>query len=194
VRLCHDINMRVLVPIFICFAILPFQASAVGGKGTYIGINSFYSGHKSETNNPGSTSTETARFNNDINIGYVMPYGLYLGGTLMFETVRAGARQSRDGVGLSIGYLYKYWMFTANYYFLAELDLGTFPASRWTKGTGLEFNVGFLLDVSQTIKVGPQIMFRSIDYKNFSISSVENSSYSFRQVDTLPQLKFCVIF
>jgi hypothetical protein len=186
--------MRGLLLIFISFLILPLQASAVGGKGTYIGVNSFYSDHKSETNNPSSTSTETARFNNDINIGYVMPNGLYLGGTLLFETVRAGARQSRDGVGLSLGYLYKYWMFTANYYFLAELDLGTFPASRWTKGSGLEYSVGFLLDVSPTIKVGPQIMYRIIDYKNFSTGSVENSSYSYRQIDTLPQLKFCVIF
>jgi hypothetical protein len=174
-------------------------ASARGssGGGYLTGLNLYYYTQNEEAAMPTATTTKSADTYIDLNLGYIMSNGLYFG-LLYFtdSTDHNGARTTGySGYGPSIGWMFNSgWMIKAHYVLDSTDDKYSTTLDKWTKGTGLQLDVGYMFPVSSTFHLGAQLVYKSIKFTNYNDGTTDFTTYSYTKTETLPQITMAFVF
>ena len=134
-----------------------------------------YYSDKSEINNTESESTETRL---DARFGYVLPMGLYLGGTYSyFNQENCSGSTCTDGggnmLGPTIGYYSMRGFYTLFTYHITG-EAGDDP--KFTGAQGPQVDVGWVFPLSSFFAIGPQLTWRSIEYDKVETSGVSQDT------------------
>jgi hypothetical protein len=116
----------------------------------------------------GTHKVNTAKFDlsyTDVTIGYVRSKGLYLGG--IYGTGGVGDDKYTH-FGASLGYALNGWELLAHYLLGGTYDSG---GSSYEKGTGTQFDIGYLFKTGSSILIGIQYTSRDVTYKLKSSST-----------------------
>ncbi len=180
------------------------QSFAKGsGDGVLLSINPSYS---SASDNLGDSSSANdvsiTSINMDLSAGYLMGNGLYLGGLYLSNSGESSTdggatkqKTSATGMGLSVGYMKNGWLVHAHYILSAEKDDDTSTAGKWTKGTGTQFDFGYIMPISGMFYMGMQLSISSVEYGTSVDSSGTEDTSNKRKVSGIaPKLRFTFIF
>ncbi len=105
-----------------------------------------------------STSSRTVM---DLKFGQIMSSGLYWG--LVYNSDFVGTDNKGTGYGASLGFFSNGWFGIAHY--LLSHERSTSATAKWTNGTGLNAEVGYMFNPSGSFNVGVGFNYSSINYK-----------------------------
>ncbi len=177
----------------------PGWARSSGGDGVLLSLNPYY-GTSSDDALAGTpttnayTSTTTLL---DINLGYQMAAGLYLGALYFTDTgasTNPTGATSNSGYGVSAGYMKNGWFGHLHYILSADKDDNTANADKWSKGTGIQVDLGYMMPVSGAFMLGVELAYRSLSYSTNTVSSVESTTTARKTADMMPKIRFTFIF
>ncbi|MBY0316716.1 MAG: autotransporter outer membrane beta-barrel domain-containing protein [Bdellovibrionales bacterium] len=128
-----------------------------------------FSYFKDETTNKNNAAddSESKRTMFDIKLAYLHYSGLYLGG--IYTTGKIGDDKT-SGVGPTLGYShYSGFYALFSYYLMSkyEVDPNTSGLTyrELSDGMGAQVDIGWVFPLTSTFSIGPQISYRSINYK-----------------------------
>lgn len=201
----RSLKMAVAVSAIIMASHQSFARSS-SGDGVMLSLNPMYS----TSSDNESASTEGAITANatqgttvllDFNIGYQMGNGLYLG--LLYASDSGESKNSSgvttkataSGYGPSIGYMKNGWFGHFHYILSSEYDSNTSTTAKWTKGTGMQVDVGYMMPVSSVFSLGVEMSYRSLEYGTFKDDTGTDITDNKRKVsDMMPRLRLTFIF
>lgn len=166
--------MRFLMTLFVVFSAMTAHADIVFAPGIS------YSTHKEETT---AGTGESKDITYDLRLGYLHPSGLYLGGMYSKLTV-----DDFDGSSFAatIGFQhYSGFMALFHYHLMAEMDRTA--TTTMTDGMGPQIDIGWVFPITYMFSVGPQITYRSINYKKLDNGS-GTSETDITRSDIMPYL------
>lgn len=172
------------------------QSFAKGsGDGVLLSLNPMYKTQKVEINSAASIDVKTTLM--DINLGYQMGNGLYLG--LLYITDSsdsAGTKSTTTGYGPSVGYMKNGWFVHGHYILASENDLNTADAAldKWKKGTGIQADFGYMAMISGPFYLGIQMTYRTLEYKTYETGGVDSTAFTFKATEMMPKLRLTFIF
>ncbi len=101
----------------------------------------------------------------DAKAGYIFDFGLFVGGQVAYEMGKSGGNDVTNyNVGPSVGYLSDDTGFfvSATYHLLGMSDLDA--GGKYDKGQGLQIDLAYPMPITDSLKFGPQISYKSIKY------------------------------
>lgn len=155
-------------------ALGPQKAEARGGgsDGWLLGFDLSYISDKEETTTSSTSSSESATTFYDVNLGYTMPSGLYVGGIYASKsysssgTASVSTSASANAMGAVIGYGFMNGMYLNGIYFLSATD------QDYKKGSGMGVELGWRTFASGSFFYGAKLSYRSLKYtENTTVAS-----------------------
>lgn len=115
----------------------------------------------------------------DLRFGYILDFGLYLGGLYSLQDYDLLAESSDSFLGPSVGYYYKGLFAVLTYYVYGERDLSQGDI-KYTNAVGFQLDLSYSVPVAENILVGPQLTFHNIEFKEAERSGIsETTNYKF---------------
>ena len=131
--------------------------------------NLSYTSEKYET---AGVSSEGTTIMLDLRAGFVLNSGLFLGGTYAYEGYDTG---SDDGTASSlaptVGYFNSGFLAMLTYHFMATTELDA--TTDLIEGAGPQIDIGYVLPVTDSFHLGPQLRWRSLDYGKVETGGVK---------------------
>lgn len=167
-------------------ALIFFSLSSQGAgmySGTLLTVNGYlYSVTTEDT--PGSNSESKITIY-DFKLGYLSSGGYYLGLLTTARDQENGTAEDGRSTGGSFGYVGSRGFFVMGHYIFSAEKAG------YREGSGWQGDFGYLTTVSQSMVVGVEVAYRSIDYKK----NDANPSLTLRkQSEIFPMLTVGVLF
>ncbi len=185
-------SIRYLVVSALVLAAGQSFAKGGSGDGVLLSLNPMYKTQKIESS--GVTSADIKSTLMDINLGYQMGNGLYLGLLYITDSIdSSGTKSSITGYGPSVGYMKNGWFVHGHYILSSEYDDNTSNADKFNKGTGMQVDFGYLAMISGPFYLGVEMSYRALEYKNAQISNVDVAT-SLKFTDMMPKLRLTFIF
>jgi hypothetical protein len=131
----------------------------------------------------------------DANFGLIMESGLYLGVLYGSSTVDDQALSTKPSLahyGASLGFHSGGFFIHGHYLASAEIKKATATSDR-TDGTGTQFDVGYIVNISGPFFLGGQVTSRTLEYKTLKTGSVEATS-AHKVVDLYPSIRLTLIW
>ncbi len=156
------------------------RGSGSGGFSFNLGL--FYS--KQETHSKdslnGSSDSTGDRTTYDLNLGYLIDNGIYVG--LLNSTTTCNNSFPGTGThqGASLGY-----HFNESAFFHAHYILSASIAGSYSKGSGYQADLGYTLTFSGKAHVGTMLSYRSITYKEYA-SGYTGTLISYNTTELVP--------
>lgn len=172
-------------------------AFAKGGAGILVSLNTMYSDSKTESTTSGITSTAKANsMNTDLNLGYQMMSGLYLGLLYVTESGTSGSTKSSvSGYGPSIGYMASNGFFIHGHYIMsAELDDDTSTTTKFKKGTGPQVDFGYMMPISSSANIGLQLTYKDVKYASYYNGTADVTTTTLKATEMYPKIRFGFMF
>lgn len=155
-----------------------------GGSGVMLNVNAYMYNYTSKSD-PGSTTDGSSSIY-DVKLGYLsnsLYYGILV--TSRNEDPLGTGSSTGSATGASLGYFFGEGFFiTGHYIFSATLGDDA------KKGTGLQFDFGYLANVSSNFQVGVELTRRDIKYAEVGGST----DVTYQLTETFPMLTFGFIF
>lgn len=153
--------------------VLPIQSWATSG---YEGFNFapalFYSKSESKDNVSGTKSEQNVLILS-LRVGVTMSGGFYLGGLYEMETTDSGSTDLTDkNLGVSAGFTSD-GSFIVFHYIFNSIDEISATSEYSGSGYGLDF--GHQFKISNSFSIGPQFIYRAINYNKLKTSGSESS-------------------
>lgn len=186
------ITMTVLSALMLAFAPLQAEARGSGMDGWLLDFDLSYLSSKTETTTSSSTSnSQSSTTYYDVNLGYIMPSGLYVGGVYGAKnysssgSASVSTSTSASAMGASVGYAASNGVYINATYFLSATD------QDYKKGSGLGLDLGWRSFMSSSFFVGAKLTYRSLKYtENATVSGFESTTSTV----VLPYLSFGFTF
>lgn len=158
-----------------------------------LSLNPLYETRKDSV---GSASVEDSKkMYLDFNFGRQEGGGLYYGLLYISDSVsNLGSTQTLTGYGPSIGYMTGAWFVHGHYVFSAEFDPATGDNQKWTKGSGLQMDLGYLMNISGPLNFGLQLSFRNLQFKSNNTGGVDDESNARSINELYPKFRFTFLF
>lgn len=178
-------------------------AKGGSGEGVLLSINPSYGSATDNQGTSGSTDdTSSSSMNMDLNAGYLMGSGLYLGALYVSDSneysLNGGTTTTKGkatGMGVTAGYMKNGWLVHGHYILSAETDSDTSTADKWTKGTGIQFDFGYIMPISGVFNMGMQLTYSSVEYgTSVNNAGTEDTSNKRKITGISPKLRFTFIF
>ncbi len=172
-----------------------------GGMGFVTNLDLSYSSSEVVTTVPVATPPETTDKQTsivyDLNLGYAMSNGLYLGLIYFSRTVdQAGASvPTLTGYGPSVGYMASNGFFVTGHYILsASSEKLNAAGAKFDKGSGIQADLGYQMNVSGAFSVGVLLTYRSLNFTNYNDGTTDDSTYKQKDTNIYPQLRLGFMF
>lgn len=186
------ITMMVLSALVFAFAPQKAEARGSGMDGWLIDFDLSYMSSKEESKVSGATGdSQSATTYYDVNLGYVMSNGLYVGGVYGAKnysssgSATVSTSSSASAMGASVGYAASNGVYINATYFLSATD------QDYKKGSGMGVDLGWRSFMSSNFFVGAKLSYRSLKYtENTTIAGFESRT----STTTLPYLSFGFTF
>lgn len=126
----------------------------------------------------------------DLRLGYVMDFGLYLGGLYSIHDQDMLADSSDSYFGPSVGYYNSGFLIVGTYYLYGERDL-TNGVGKYAGAKGYQLDISYSVPITKSISMGPQLTYHTVEFDE--IQSSGNSSptdYSFSGISPYFNLTF----
>jgi len=148
------------------------------------GLTYFKRDLENPTPAPGAVGTaEVSTLQIDAKGGYIFDFGLIVGANLSYSTGKSGTDDINMFIGgPMVGYSDQYFGFfiTATYHVFGTADWDTM--GKYDKLSGLQVDLGYPMEISETIKLGPQISIRSIKHEDNTLAG------DYKSKDIIPSL------
>jgi hypothetical protein len=165
--------MRFMIALVVLFSSLAANAEIVFSPSVS------YLSQKDE--NSGTVSEEKIG-TYDFKLGYLHQSGLYLGG--MYSMMKVND-DSGSSLAATVGYHHFSGFFALfSYHLMAEMDAG---ANKIKNGVGPQIDLGWVFPLTSMFSVGPQITYRSINYKKADTGGV-TSDIDFTRSNLMPYI------
>ena len=182
------------------FASSPVLAKG-GGSGVVTALNLYYITQEvtQELTPAAATTAKGAETSIDLNIGYGMSNGLYLGflyGLDNYSTTTADVTTTPaySGYGPSVGYMAPNGLFVVGSYILsASYEKLNTAGAKWTKGSGIQADFGYQMNVAGNFSVGVLMTYRTVSYTNFNDGTTD-AAYKYTTTQMYPQIRFGFMF
>jgi hypothetical protein len=179
--------------LYLVCAIATSQVRARSGDdGFQVGVNVSYETQKMEQG--GSTATESKEMNSDVKLGYQMPSGLYLGLIYVNDATESSQKTSLNGYGPSVGYSSDVWFIHAHSILSSEFDPIVGDSSKYTKGSGLQIDLGYLFPFGASFRMGFELSHRTLEFKALTTSSVDDTTFNLIQNELRPKICLAWMF
>ena len=110
----------------------------------------------------------------DLRLGYVMDFGLYLGGMYSLHDYDLLTDSSDSYFGPTVGYYNSGFFIAATYYLYGERDLSN-GQGKYSDVSGYQVDVSYSVPITETVLLGPQLTFHNIEFGDLQISGASNS-------------------
>jgi hypothetical protein len=122
-----------------------------------------------ETTGATAIDYERTTLSYDVRIGYIFKSGFYFGCLYAGENSDVDnslPETSRTSFGFSFGYIKWGFQAAATFYPYSRQEITSAPniVQSYSKGTGFQVDVGYLYRLNDTFSVGPQLVYKSINY------------------------------
>jgi hypothetical protein len=109
----------------------------------------------------------------DIRLGYGFHSGFYFGILYSGETqnvensATSSLQNSRESIGLTVGYIKRGWALTASFLPYSKKTASTevTDIAVYSEGMGFQLDAAYYFRLGRFVSVGPQLTFRSIQYR-----------------------------
>jgi len=195
VKIIKSITMKVMMTV--AALLMSSQALARGGgDGFLLGINTMYSTSNDDLGDgDGSTESSIKSTKMDLNLGYQMSSGLYLGLLYINDSFEvSGVKGTTTGYGPGVGYMKNGWFVHGHYILSAQKDDDTSDTSKWTKGTGLQMDLGYSMEISGPFHLGLGLSYRSLEYSTADVAGVEITTNKRKITEMDPKIRFTFLF
>lgn len=179
----------------------PAQARGGGGMGFVTNLDLSYSNLESVAEAPATNTTKETNILYDLNLGYAMSNGLYLGLIYFSRTVDqsgtaiTASTPTLTGYGPSVGYMASNGFFVTGHYILsASLEKLDAAGSKFDKGSGIQADLGYQMNVSGAFSVGVLLTYRSLNFTNFNDGTTDYSTFKFKDTTMYPQVRMGFMF
>ncbi|MBX2986331.1 MAG: hypothetical protein KF802_00405 [Bdellovibrionaceae bacterium] len=172
-----------------------WAARGGGDSGIYLGLGLNYSTAKVDVTVAGGTPTEgkSSQTNTDLGLGYIFSSGLYLGVAMDSMSGESGGDKPKSSaMGLSLGYMGRGFLFHAHYFLSGSYDAN--DTTKWSSGSGIGVNLGYLFNVAGNFHLGGGIAYRSLEFKKLKANDVDVDDSSAKVTTTEPRLLFAFVF
>lgn len=178
----------------------PSALAKGGGSGfvTNLDLTMTSSESSDETTTPATESKSTSTIF-DLNLGYAMSNGLYLGflyvsGSISSTSGGSTTSPALAAYGPSVGYMASNGFFVTGHYLLNSDYTGlTAAGAKWTKGSGIQADLGYQMNMMGSFNLGVLLIYRSVTYTNFNDGTTD-STINFKQTDMYPMLRLGFMF
>lgn len=178
---------KLLLLLFVLGLSTEALARGGGGSGVLLNVNAFM--YNETYKYEGSVSAEgdgdTSIY--DLKLGY-LSNSWYVGALMTSRNEDPTGTGSSTGsaTGISGGYF-----FGEGFFLMAHYIFSATEGDDYKKGTGLQFDFGYLANVSSNFQVGVELTRRSITYKE---NDTDSNFDSYVHTETFPMLTFGFIF
>lgn len=128
----------------------------------------YFSRNLDQTTGANQVSNKLNVLTVDGKAGYIFDFGLFVGGQAVFEagSISGSSNIRNYFMGPSVGYSCDITglFITATYHVLGASDLGSY--GEYSKSSGLQIDLGYPMELTENIKFGPQISWKSIKNTN----------------------------
>ena len=186
-------SIRYLVISALVLAAGQSYAKGGSGDGVLLSLNPMMKTQKTELDGTAVLDMKSTLM--DINLGYQMSNGLYLGALYVTDSGEISTLKSTvTGLGVSVGYMKSGWFVHGHYILSSEFDQDTSTADKWKKGTGIQTDLGYMAPISGVFYLGIQLTYRALEYKTFESSGVDITTSTYKLTDMTPKLRLTFIF
>ncbi len=154
-----------------------------------------YYSDKQDQSTPGVINQETTETRLDLRVGYVLPMGLYLGGTYAHTSQEAcGGGVCGDNSGSMMGPTIGYYSMQGFYTLLTYHIMGEMgDTTKFTGAQGPQVDFGWVFPLSSFFAIGPQITWRSIEYDKIE-SGGTTIDTDYKQTSIAPYVSLWFMF
>jgi hypothetical protein len=197
-------KLACLVLAFVGTSAIAVVSQAKGGSGVLISVNPFYEDQKADVTVSGVTgSTALNTTNLDLELGYQMANGLYLGALVISDsskssTTAAGVTTTTNGkasgFGPTVGYKKGLWFVNGSYILSGEYDSNTSTTGKYKNGTGLAIATGLRFPMGSVFNLGAAINYRSIKYGTYNNGTTDSTTTTTTLTEMAPRVHLTFIF
>ena len=105
----------------------------------------------------------------DLRLGYVLDFGLYIGGLYSLQDQDILSDASDSYFGPSIGYYNSGFLIVGTYYLYGERDL-TNGSGKLAGVKGYQLDLSYSVPITSTLLIGPQLTYYSVEFDDFQVS------------------------
>jgi hypothetical protein len=148
-----------------------------------------------QTEEEGATKTELNVMNSDVNLGIVLSSGLYLGGIYGSQNNDDGSQKPQAShYGASLGLITGSWLLNLHYLMGGELKKQA-ANTNWEECSGLQADLGYLMNVAGPFYFGWQLSYRSLKYEKKMVNAVESvGAEALERVEYFPSIRLTFIW
>ncbi len=171
--------------------VLSFVLSAQTGNSAFLFSPSItHMEHSEETaNNPERNVKMTLI---DLRLGYLMDFGLYLGGLYSLQDYELLRDSSDSFFGPSVGYFNSGFFAALTYYLYGERDL-TNGSGKYSDVSGYQIDISYSVPVAENILMGPQLTYHNYEFGDFQQNG-NSSSTEYKYSGLTPYFNLTFIF
>ena len=169
---------------FLLITVFTFSAHADLSRSTIFSLNTIYLDRDYSDNGINSQSKMT---DTDIRIMRVEKSWSY--GAIYSLSSNDSSDANRTSMGLSVGYYSEKDFYLNYHYFLSSKY--SFGAGEYSKGSGYEFDVGFLSKVTSSFYVGIMFAMKNFSYSEQTVGGV-TSGVSSNHREVIPMFTFAI--
>ena len=123
--------------------------------------------HMEHSEENGNAPKQTAKMTLiDLRLGYLMDFGLYLGGLYSLQDYELLTDSSDSFFGPTIGYFNSGFFAALTYYVYGERDL-TNGSGKYSDVSGFQLDFSYSVPVAEDILIGPQLTFHDYKFGDF---------------------------
>lgn len=203
----NKINLKKLASLMMVFvgvSSVAVVSQAKGGSGILLSINPFYYDAKADVTVSGVTGSSTTNTTNlDLQLGYQMASGLYLGALIISDSSKSGTTAAgvttttngkASGFGPTVGYKKGLWFVHGSYVLSGEYDSNTSTTDKYKNGTGLAIATGLLFPMGSVFNLGAAINYRSIKYGTYNNGTTDSTTTTATLTEMAPRVNLTFIF
>ena len=166
-----------------------------GGGGTLLGVNIFYDSGTSQIGSAAATKFVSTDI--DVNLGYVMSNGLYLGAIYVTDSFDTGLgyTPSITAYGASVGYHHQSgWFIDGHYLLSAEYAKFSTATDKWNKGSGIQVDGGYGAALSNNFMLGVELSYTSMTFTNYNNGTVDSTTNKYVKTELQPKIRLTFMF
>ena len=127
----------------------------------------------------------------DMRLGYIMDFGLYVGGMYSIQDQDIFSNDSSDAFfGPSVGYYNSGFFAVATLFIHGEKDFSQ-GNTKLTNVSGFQVDLSYLTPITDGVFLGPQLTYQSVEFAEAEVAGVSSSTnFSFTSVSPYFSLLF----
>ena len=86
------------------------------------------------------------------------------------------------------------WFVHGHYLLSSTFDPNTADTSQYTKGGGMQVDLGYLFPVGQSFHLGLQLTHRAFEYKALTTAGVDDTTNAYKINTVSPKVRFTFFF